>query len=57
MEWVVYLKYTTDKRISMCTKKNLRSSLMMAGYCRNMQEPVYRIEEWYKSVHSVGHFY
>jgi hypothetical protein len=36
------------------TQKDLRSSLMMAGYCRNM--PVYRIKEWYKSVHSVGYF-
>jgi hypothetical protein len=34
-----------------------RSSLMMADYCRNMWEPVYRIKEWYKSVHSVGYFY
>jgi hypothetical protein len=39
------------------TKKDLRSSLMMAGYCRNMWEPVYRVKEWYKSVHIVGHFY
>jgi hypothetical protein len=30
---------------------------MMAGYCRNMWEPVYRIKVWYKSVHSVGYFY
>jgi hypothetical protein len=29
----------------------------MAGYCRNMQKPVYRIREWYKSMHSVGYFY
>jgi hypothetical protein len=29
------------------TKKDLRSSLMMAGYCRNMYEAVYRIKEWY----------
>jgi hypothetical protein len=28
------------------TQKDLRSSLMMAGYCRNMYEPVYRIKEW-----------
>jgi hypothetical protein len=39
------------------TQKGLGSSLMMAGYCRNMLEPVYRIEEWYKSVHRVGYFY
>jgi hypothetical protein len=30
------------------TQKDLRSSLMMAGYCRNMKEPVYRIKDWYK---------
>jgi hypothetical protein len=28
-------------------QKDLRSSLMMAGYCRNMQKAVYRIKEWY----------
>jgi hypothetical protein len=39
------------------TQKYLRSSLMMAGYCQNMKEPVYRKKEWYKSVHSVGYFY
>jgi hypothetical protein len=39
------------------TQKDLRRSLMMASYCRNMWEPVYRIKEWYKSVHSVGYFY
>jgi hypothetical protein len=38
------------------TQKDLRSSLMMAGYCRNMYESVYRIKEWYKSVH-IGYFY
>jgi hypothetical protein len=27
------------------TEKDLRSSLMMAGYCRNMKEPVYRIKD------------
>jgi hypothetical protein len=30
---------------------------MMAGYYRNVQKPVYRIKEWYKSVHIVGFFY
>jgi hypothetical protein len=34
-----------------------RSSLMMAGYCQNMWEPVYRIKEWYKSVLIVGYLY
>jgi hypothetical protein len=29
------------------TQKDRRSSLMMAGYCRNMLEQVYRIKEWY----------
>jgi hypothetical protein len=38
------------------TQKDLRSNLM-AGDCRNIYEPVYRIKEWYKSVHSVGYFY
>jgi hypothetical protein len=33
------------------TQKDQRSSLMIAGYCRNMQEPVYRVKEWYNSVH------
>jgi hypothetical protein len=27
------------------TEKDLKSSQMMAGYCRNMMEPVYRIKE------------
>jgi hypothetical protein len=26
------------------TQKDLRSSLRMAGYCRNIYEPVYRIK-------------
>jgi hypothetical protein len=34
-----------------------RSSLKMADCCRNMQEPTYRIKQWYKSVHCVGYFY
>jgi hypothetical protein len=38
------------------TQKDLRSSLLMAGHCRNLQEPVCRIKEWYKSVYSVGYF-
>jgi hypothetical protein len=38
------------------TQKDLRSSLMMTGYCRNMLESVYRIKEWYKLVHSVCRF-
>jgi hypothetical protein len=29
------------------TQMDLRSSLMMADYCQNMQKPVYRIREWY----------
>jgi hypothetical protein len=29
------------------TQKALRSSLMVAGYCRNMWEPIRRIKEWY----------
>jgi hypothetical protein len=29
------------------TQKVLRNSLMMAGYCRNMKEPFYRIKKWY----------
>jgi hypothetical protein len=29
------------------TQEDLRSSLMMAGYCRNMQKPVCRIKERY----------
>jgi hypothetical protein len=39
------------------TQKDLSSSLMVAGYCRNMQKPVHRIKEWYKSVPIVGHFF
>jgi hypothetical protein len=38
------------------TQRDLRSSLMMAGYYRNMQEPVYGVKEWLKSVHNVGYF-
>jgi hypothetical protein len=38
------------------SQMNPRSSLMMADYCWNMQEPVYWIKEWYNSVHSVGCF-
>jgi hypothetical protein len=29
------------------TQKEIRSSLLMAGYCRNMYKPVYRIKKWY----------
>jgi hypothetical protein len=29
------------------TQKDLRNSLMMADYCRNMYEPVHRVNEWY----------
>jgi hypothetical protein len=39
------------------TQTDLRSSQLMADYCRNMYEPVYRIKEWYKAVHNVGYFY
>jgi hypothetical protein len=38
------------------TQKDLRRSLMMAGYCRNMQEPIHTIKEWYISVYIVGFF-
>jgi hypothetical protein len=31
--------------------------MMLADYCRNVLEPVYRIKEWYNSVHIIGHFY
>jgi hypothetical protein len=30
---------------------------MMAGYCRNMQEPVPTIKQWHKSVHIIDYFY
>jgi hypothetical protein len=30
------------------TQKDPRSSMMIAGYCRNMWEPVYRIKEMYR---------
>src|SRR5215510_151907 len=43
--------------VSQVTQTDPRSSLMMADYCRNMLEPVYRIKEWYKSLHSAGYFY
>jgi hypothetical protein len=36
------------------TQKYLRRSLMMAGSCRNMWEPIRRLKERYKSVRSVG---
>jgi hypothetical protein len=39
------------------TQTDQRSPLMMAGYCRNTYEPVYRIKEWYHSVHSVGYLF
>jgi hypothetical protein len=32
------------------TQTNSRISLMMADHCRNTQEPVYWIKEWYNSV-------
>jgi hypothetical protein len=38
------------------TQEDLRSSLILAGYCRNIQEPIHRIKEWYKSVHFVRLF-
>jgi hypothetical protein len=38
------------------TQTDPRSSLMMAGYCRNIWETVYRIKK-YKTVHSVGYLY
>jgi hypothetical protein len=38
------------------TQTDSRNSLMMADYCRNMSEQVYRIKMWYKAVHSVGLF-
>jgi hypothetical protein len=33
------------------TQTDPRSSLMMADHCRNMQQPVYWIKEWYNQVH------
>jgi hypothetical protein len=36
MEWVVYMKYTTEKESACVTQKDLRSSLIMADYYRNM---------------------
>jgi hypothetical protein len=39
------------------TQKDLRRSLMMVGYCRNMWERIHRIKKLYKSVHIVGFFY
>jgi hypothetical protein len=44
-----YVACVPDCRGSLRNYDNpdLRSSLMMAGYCRNMYEPVYRIKEWY----------
>jgi hypothetical protein len=38
------------------TQKDLRSSLMMAGYCRNMYEPIHWIKNLNRSVHIVGVF-
>jgi hypothetical protein len=48
---------TPIQSVFQVTQTDPRSYLMMADYCRNMQEPVYRIKEWYKSVHSVGYLY
>jgi hypothetical protein len=28
--------------------------MTIAGYCRNMYEPILRIKQWYKSVYVVG---
>jgi hypothetical protein len=39
--------------VFLVTQKDLRNSLIMAGYCRNKYDPVYRIKVWYRSVHSV----
>jgi hypothetical protein len=53
-----YLLYILDippiRFVFQVTQKDLRQPLMMAGYCRNMWEPIHRINEWYKSVHVVG---
>jgi hypothetical protein len=38
------------------TQEDLISPLMMAGYCRNMYEPIHIIEELYNSVHIVDLF-
>jgi hypothetical protein len=53
-----YMAFVPEYRgsIGTTTLRHTRSSLMMADYCRNM-EPVYRIKEWYISLHSVGYFY
>jgi hypothetical protein len=50
--WVIvcnYILYDIPpiRFVFQVTQKDLRSSLMMAGYCRNMNESVYRIKEWY----------
>jgi hypothetical protein len=70
IEWVVYHKIcgyvvcvqecrgsVPIRFVFQVPQKDLRSSLIMAGYCRNVQEPVHIIKEWYKSVHIVGYFY
>jgi hypothetical protein len=44
-----------NKSVFSCNSDGFSSSLMMADYCRNMEEPVYRKKQWYKSVH-IGHF-
>jgi hypothetical protein len=38
------------------TQEDLRSFLMMAGYCQNTYELIHRINKWYKSVHIVRFF-
>jgi hypothetical protein len=51
---VIYFRYSTH---SICIWSNSEGTKMMAGYCRNMYEPVRIIKWWYKSVHSVCHLY
>jgi hypothetical protein len=54
---VIYLNIPPIRFVSQVTQKELRSSLMMAGYCRNMYEPIHRIKERYKSLHFVRVFF
>jgi hypothetical protein len=35
------------KSVFQVTQEDLISSLIMAGYCRNMEEPVRRMKDWY----------
>jgi hypothetical protein len=47
---ILYLLYILDIHVYFVfqvTQEDLISSLIIAGYCRNMLDPVRRIKEWY----------